>query len=234
METVFIVIRVVVSLGAVFGALFWGHRWISKRGAGGARGKQIAIVARQALGAKAGVAIVDAHGRRYLLGVTEHTVTVLDTLGPAEGSDGTVQLVSTAPVSVPTFERELQTVTRSTGAVPGPTAAGSGAPGTGVTAVQVGMLVHGRGDAAHPNGPITRTVAITSAVAITRPAPSMPIESLAAPAYPSRRAARDAGQTRTAAPAAQVGAAPAKGPLAGSVLSPQTWKQTVSALKQLR
>src|SRR5437763_807436 len=114
MDTVFLALRVIVSLGAVFGALFFAHRWLTKgRGAGGGalRGKAISVVSRQGLGTKAGVAIVDAGGRRYLLGVTEHAVTVLDRLGAADGETPAVSVVSTAPVplvtSGPAFEREL-------------------------------------------------------------------------------------------------------------------------------
>ena len=194
MDTVFLVLRVVVSLGAVFGALFMGHRWITKGRTGAARTKQIAVVARQGLGAKAGVAIVDAHGRRYLLGVTEHAVTVLDTLGPTP-EEG-VQVVSTAPVPVPSFERELQTVTLLTGAVP--------------------VLVHGGTAPGAPDGPITRALVITSATAVVEPV------------HLTRRAVREAQQSALTTPP-QPG-----GVLAGSVLSPQTWKQTVAALKQLR
>ncbi|MFD1721198.1 FliO/MopB family protein [Amnibacterium endophyticum] len=187
-DTVILALRVVVGLGAVFGALLLLHRWVTKRQLGGSgRERQIAVVARQGLGAKAGVAVVEAGGRRYLLGVTEHAVTVLDTLGAAPDAVEP-RLVSTQPVTVARFEQELRTVTISTGDVP--------------------VLVHGAADA--PHGPVTQTLAITRADA---PVPA------------TRRALREAEQRRTQAQG---------GPLAGSVLSPATWKQTRDALRRAR
>jgi hypothetical protein len=87
------------------------------------------------------------------------------------------------------------------------------------------VIVHGAPDPHDPAGPITQTVAI------------MP------PAYPSRRAMREAEQaaarrpevTGTRAEPVRAAQPPrADGPLAGSVLSPATWRQTFDALKKLR
>ena len=205
MDTVFLALRVIVSLGAVFGALFVAHRWITKGRPGKPRGKSIGIVARQGLGTKAGVAIVDAGGRRYLLGVTEHAVTVLDTLGPAETDDGVVAVVSTAPVPLvaplPTaFDRELHRVT-----------------GTGGVPVVVGPD-------AGPSGPPTQTISLPHAARQPMPQP-VPA------AFPTRRAALAAEDARAAAERARTAKA---SPLSGSVLSPETWRQTAAALRRLR
>jgi flagellar biosynthetic protein FliO len=258
LDTVFLALRVVVALGAVFGALLLAHRWITKGRPGSApRNKQISMVARQSLGAKAGIAVVDAGGKRYLLGVTEHAVTVLDTLGAAQALTGEPALVASQPIAVARFEQELRTVTIATADVP--------------------IMVQGGADPEHPGGPITQTVAIlpgpttagydalrssvasvpsgtaglqtaapmtgtitlsslvnaeTGAVSTYSAAPS----AQAAPVYTSRRAMREAEAQAAAAPqpaAGQPGAQQA-GPLAGSVLSPATWKQTFDALKKLR
>ena len=205
MDTVFLALRVIVSLGAVFGALFVAHRWITKGRPGKPRGKSIGIVARQGLGTKAGVAIVDAGGRRYLLGITEHAVTVLDHLGPADTDDGRVAVVSTAPVPLvapaPTaFDRELQR-----------------AAGTGTGGVPVVV-----GPAAGPSGPPTQTISLPHAARqpMQQPAP-----------YPTRRAALAADDARAAAERARAAKA---SPLAGSVLSPETWRQTAAALRRPR
>ena len=144
MDTVFLALRVVVALGAVFGALMFAHRWITKGRPGSKpRNRQIEVVARQGLGAKAGIAVVDAGGRRYLLGVTEHAVTVLDTLGAAEAPTGEPALVTAQPIAVARFEQELRTVTIATADVP--------------------IVVHGAADPADPEGPMTQTVAIMPA-----------------------------------------------------------------------
>ena len=230
MDTVFLALRVVVALGAVFGALLFAHRWITKGRPGSQpRNRQIAVVARQGLGAKAGIAVVDAGGRRYLLGVTEHAVTVLDTLGPAEAPTGEPSLVTSQPISVARFEQELRTVTIATADVP--------------------VIVQGAADPRDPRGPITQTVRILpgrpgvgpvteairldGAVSSTRPATATAPD--AAPVYASRRAMREAEQQAAVHQQGPMQQRPgAQGPLAGSVLSPATWRQTFDALKKLR
>lgn len=231
MDTVFLALRVVVALGAVFGALLFAHRWITKGRPGSQpRNRQIAVVARQGLGAKAGIAVVDAGGRRYLLGVTEHAVTVLDTLGPAEAPTGEPALVTSQPIAVARFEQELRTVTIATADVP--------------------VIVQGAADPQDPRGPITQTVRILpgrpgvgpvteairldGAVSYTRPA-TPPAGPAAAPVYGTRREMREAEQQAAVHQQAAMQQRPgAQGPLAGSVLSPATWRQTFDALKKLR
>ena len=207
MDTVFLALRVIVSLGAVFGALFVAHRWITKGRPGKPRGKSIGIVARQGLGTKAGVAIVDAGGQRYLLGVTEHAVTVLDRLGPAETDDGRVAVVSTAPVPlvspVPTaFDRELQR-----------------AAGTGTGGVPVVV-----GPDAGPSGPPTQTISLPHVARQGAPQ-AVPAQ------FATRKAALAAEEARVAADRARTAKT---SPLAGSVLSPETWRQTAAALRRPR
>lgn len=230
----FLALRVVVALGAVFGALLFAHRWITKGRPGSEpRNRQISVVARQSLGAKAGIAVVDAGGRRYLLGVTEHSVTVLDTLGAAEAPTGEPALVASQPISAARFEQELRTVTIATADVP--------------------IVVRGGVDPLDPTGPVTQTISIMPATAMsvgprtgavrldglvsyTRPSTSSISTS---PVYPSRRAAREAEQ-QAAVQATPTQQRPtqqrpaAQGALAGSVLSPATWRQTFDALKKLR
>jgi flagellar protein FliO/FliZ len=111
-DTVFLALRVLVSLGAVLGVIWFTTRWITngKRSqlARAAKVKQLTIVAKQGLGAKASIAIVETGGRRFLLGVTEHAVTVLDRLElPAEPA------VPTTPIRLPSFERALEDAQRS-------------------------------------------------------------------------------------------------------------------------
>lgn len=227
MDTVFLALRVVVALGAVFGALLFAHRWVTKGRPGSKpRNRQIEVVARQSLGAKAGIAVVDAGGRRYLLGVTEHAVTVLDTLGAAEAPTGEPALVTSQPIAAARFEEELRTVTIATADVP--------------------IVVRGAADPRNPAGPMTQTISIMPAtaksigpmteairldnlVSYTRPATAaVPTP----PVYTSRRAAREAEQQAAVETAPQQQAQ--GGPLAGSLLAPSTWKQTFDALKKLR
>ena len=77
MDTVFLALRVIVSLAVVLGVLWYLQKKLSKRGIGRAAGKAVTLIGRQALGPKASVAVVEIEGRRLVLGVTEHSVTVL-------------------------------------------------------------------------------------------------------------------------------------------------------------
>lgn len=87
MDTLFLALRVLLSLAAVLGIIWYAQRRISK-GTRSKAGKAINIVGRQGIGAKASVAVIDMDGKRFLLGVTEHQVTILHTsdapVAPAE------------------------------------------------------------------------------------------------------------------------------------------------------
>jgi flagellar protein FliO/FliZ len=72
-------VRVILSLGAVV-ALLW---IIQRRVAGSQRGPRtgdvLNVVSRRGLGQKSAVVVVETDGKRFLLGVTEHSVNVLHT-----------------------------------------------------------------------------------------------------------------------------------------------------------
>ncbi|MEA5454758.1 flagellar biosynthetic protein FliO [Sinomonas sp. JGH33] len=78
MDSLILGLRVLVSLAAVLGLMWLLHRRL-RRGAAPARAKALAVVSRQAVGAKASVVLVETDGRRFLLGVTEHGISVLHT-----------------------------------------------------------------------------------------------------------------------------------------------------------
>lgn len=81
METLFVALRVLLSLGAVLALLWLLQRRFARGGVGAvakARAAQNpAVVGRQSVGSKASVVVVEHDGRRFLLGVTEHGVNVL-------------------------------------------------------------------------------------------------------------------------------------------------------------
>ncbi len=89
-------LRVVVALGAVL-ALMWLLQRRLGKGTGRRRADSaLTVVSRQGLGQKASVVVVDAAGRRFLLGVTEHSVNVLHSGDiPAEAEE--VPLPATGP-----------------------------------------------------------------------------------------------------------------------------------------
>ena len=71
------VLRVIVSLAAVFGLLFYLRKRVLTR-FGSPRASQLSVVERQGLGPKSSVVLLDVQGRRYLLGVAESSISVLD------------------------------------------------------------------------------------------------------------------------------------------------------------
>lgn len=77
MENLFLVLRVIVSLAVVLGLLYVLRRKLVPRSGSGQR-RDISVVARQGIGAKASVALIEVGGKRYLLGVGDQSVNVLD------------------------------------------------------------------------------------------------------------------------------------------------------------
>jgi flagellar protein FliO/FliZ len=84
-DTLLLALRVVVSLGVVIGAIWFVQRRVNRGGTKARRaGKPLSVVARQNLGPKASIAVVEFGGKRFLLGVTEHGIAVLDDSAVAE------------------------------------------------------------------------------------------------------------------------------------------------------
>lgn len=76
-------LRVIVSLAAVFGLLFYLRKKLGAR-MGAAPSAQLRIIERKQLAAKSSLALVEVSGRRYLLGVAESSVNVLDSFEAPE------------------------------------------------------------------------------------------------------------------------------------------------------
>jgi len=77
MDSLILGLRVAVALGAVLGLI-----WLLQRRLGKGTGRRradtaLSVVSRQSVGQRASVVVVDAGGRRFLLGVTDHAVNVL-------------------------------------------------------------------------------------------------------------------------------------------------------------
>ncbi|MGL3805120.1 FliO/MopB family protein [Paeniglutamicibacter sp. R2-26] len=87
MENFFLLLRVLVSLAAVLGLLFYLRKRLLPR-FGSPRTSQVTIVERHGIGPKSSVVLLDMHGRRYLLGVGEASINVLDSFEAPAGSAG--------------------------------------------------------------------------------------------------------------------------------------------------
>ncbi|MDQ1589174.1 MAG: flagellar protein FliO/FliZ [Microbacteriaceae bacterium] len=78
MDTLILALRVLLSLAVVLGLLWVIQRRVSRRVRVARTTKPVTVVSRQGIGQKASVVVVEHAGKRYLLGVTEHAVSVLD------------------------------------------------------------------------------------------------------------------------------------------------------------
>jgi flagellar protein FliO/FliZ len=81
MDTLILGLRVLVALGAVLGLMWFLQRRIGNAKGQGRRraSRTLSVVSRQSVGQKASVVVIDAGDRRFLLGVTEHSINVLHT-----------------------------------------------------------------------------------------------------------------------------------------------------------
>ncbi|WP_167138787.1 flagellar biosynthetic protein FliO [Diaminobutyricimonas sp. TR449] len=118
METLELTLRVVLALAVVFGLL-----WVVQRKVAGSKRTQpvapIQVLGRQRVSPKASVVLIEADGKRFVLGVTDQAVTVVH----AETTSATpVELGSDSPADA--FARSMRTVTD----VPAPAPAEDDAP----------------------------------------------------------------------------------------------------------
>lgn len=84
MDTVLMIARAALSLGAVLGLIWWANKRFADSGGGRKKAARrtpggIDVVGRQGLGPKVGLALVEIDGKRLLLGVSEHGVNLLHT-----------------------------------------------------------------------------------------------------------------------------------------------------------
>ncbi|HEX9227026.1 MAG TPA: flagellar biosynthetic protein FliO [Arthrobacter sp.] len=77
MDSFLLFVRVVLALAVVLGLIWYTQKRLGRGQAGPE--KLITVVTRQGLSQKASVVMVDADGTRFMLGVTEQSVTVLHT-----------------------------------------------------------------------------------------------------------------------------------------------------------
>jgi flagellar protein FliO/FliZ len=77
MEATVVALRVALSLAVVFGLIWFIHRRLTRGGKARNAAMPITVLGKQAVGQKASVVVIDADGTRFVLGVTEHNVSVL-------------------------------------------------------------------------------------------------------------------------------------------------------------
>lgn len=77
MDTLLIALRVALSLAVVLGLLWFLQRRLTRTGRAKRASELVSVVTRQGISPKASVVVVDVDGTRFLLGVTDQSVTVL-------------------------------------------------------------------------------------------------------------------------------------------------------------
>jgi flagellar protein FliO/FliZ len=127
MEAVVVALRVALSLGVVFGLLWFIHRRLTRGGKLRAAATPITVLGKQGIGAKASVVVVDADGMRFVLGVTESNVTVLHSAeAPAAAfadvlaavpATGTAPVDASVPASVALAAKKAATTASADGLV---------------------------------------------------------------------------------------------------------------------
>ncbi|PZF59650.1 flagellar biosynthetic protein FliO [Curtobacterium sp. MCSS17_008] len=143
MDTLWMALRVAVSLGVVLALMWVLHRRATKGGLGaaakgrGRRSATVEVVGRQGIGGKASVVVVDVEGERLVLGVSEQSVSLLRS-GPTPVPElsivtGPVVLPTEPRTSAPTtsadrFRAELERQDHAATALPTDTTAGTATP----------------------------------------------------------------------------------------------------------
>ena len=191
MDTLVLAARVAVSLAVVLGVLWILQRRVSRSSRVKRATSAVSVVTRQGIAPKASVVLVDVEGSRYLLGVTEQSVTLLSS-GQAPLAPPTLSAVP----SVPVLPAPAPSVLPAASAVPG-------------SAGAFAQVLQAEG--------ATATAAATATAVAAAPADAEDVVL---------RRPRDRA-SRTGRPAAA-------SPLAGSILSGDTWRQAGNALRQRR
>ncbi|WP_324970205.1 FliO/MopB family protein [Microbacterium sp. str. 'China'] len=100
LDDLLLALRVGLSLAAVLGLLWFLQRRVSKTQARRRDAEAITVLGRQGIGPKAQLVVVQTDDARYVLGVTEHGVSVVDRLPlrpePAESEEGRPPATRTA------------------------------------------------------------------------------------------------------------------------------------------
>jgi flagellar protein FliO/FliZ len=192
-------VRLVFSLAVVVGLLLLTVK-LGARKFRPRNGAAVRIVHRQALSRGTAVAVVEVGNRVLVLGTTEHQVNVL-----AELEEGELDGASGLALVEPTLDPALD-------------------PAAQVIALEEVRGAHVRLEELLESAPVLESADVLQHVE-SRPAPRRRAGSHAARPVPKRAAQKSRKRTAEPAPRRSV----SDGPLAGSVLSPQTWRQALAA-----
>ena len=169
----------------------------------------LTVVGRQGLGPKASVAVVDVGDQRLVLGVSEAGVTLLTSMQAPAVETETVETVEVVGAAAPT----TSLVKRDATAVATPAvAAGTSTPAEPAAPLAFDEVFAGivaQQPEGAPGAPASAPDAVATGLSVAQPAAAQP----------------------AAAPLAGTAAPVSSSLVAGSVLSPATWRQAVSAVQ---
>ena len=102
-------VRVLLSLAVVFALLWYVSKRMRKHQSGTRRSVPVQVLGKAALGGKAQVVVVEAAGRRMVLGVTEAGVSMLheDEAPPLTRAEAQAAADAAAKASAPAFNLPL-------------------------------------------------------------------------------------------------------------------------------
>ena len=228
MDTLFVALRVALSLGVVLALLWVLQKRLAKGGLRGGRASApVSIVARQGIGAKASVVVVDVEGERLVLGVTESSITVL-AAADAPAAQPAVVALEAAPQSPVVALEPAPQEARVTPIVPLASVAPAPAPSAAPSFEDI--LAADSVLAAHP-ARVAPSRASDAAEA-TRTGNSAGAAPLLRPRGAERRAAtRGSLAARAARDPRERARGRAAKPLEGSILAPDTWRQAAAAVR---
>lgn len=111
MDDVFTVLRVVVSLAVVVGIIWFVQKKFVRANRTKSRKRPISLVARQSVGRNSSIAVVEFQGKQFLLGITEHGISVLDSMADA-GAGAVTRTTLEEPTTPEPTVRAIKSVTR--------------------------------------------------------------------------------------------------------------------------
>ncbi len=234
MDSLLLIARVVVSLGAVVGLVWFTSRRMGATRAQRTKGEAtVRLVDRTALGKHAGVAVLAVGHRRLLVGFGEQQVTLLSELAPVLDDSGRGQVPAPrAPGRRQAQDKAAAAPARAelTHEAAAAETRGSGDPAGAEEVLDLVEAFRANTSAAHPQMSVRRAPAAAGVPATWPSAPHLAQPAPApSPARPAPAPSSDA--QRNDAPHADAAERASSSALAGSVLSPQTWRDAVAALQ---
>ncbi|MEI5675455.1 MULTISPECIES: flagellar biosynthetic protein FliO [unclassified Nocardioides] len=234
-------VRMVVSLAVVVGLLLLCVRFGGKKFKGRS-GSPLQVLHRQSLSRSSGVALVSVGGRMLLLGTTDQQVQMLTEIDPAE-VEAPAEPVAEAPVA----EAPVVVPAVSPAATPVPVALAAPDSLLGSMAGQVDeptrwLQPKGAQKRGQKRGLAAAATAtpVYVAPAVTAPLPALaPVEEAQVASFAATLEAELEAELKAAVAAPQLSPAQVllqeeqdQSPLAGSLLSPDTWRLAARAVSR--